>query len=84
MRRPFVLATLICVLTVTTWLGSNRPAGANTPNPCPAQGPCSCDVLNGWPCDTAGATHSCTTVDGWPSSCTCRQAGGKKTWSCRL
>jgi hypothetical protein len=84
MRRPLVLGALICVLTVTVWLGSDRPAGANTPDPCSPLGPCSCEVLNGWPCDTVGATHRCTTEDGFASSCTCRQLAGKKTWVCML
>jgi hypothetical protein len=85
MRRPLVLAALICALTVTVWLGSNRPAGANTPDPCsPLGGPCPCEVLNSWPCDTVGTTHGCTTEDGWAATCTCRQVAGKKTWSCPL
>lgn len=82
MRKPLALAVLAVLLAATAWLGSIQPAQAA--DPCPQGGPCACTTLHGFPCEVLGATHACTTSDGYPSTCKCRQSGSLKKWGCLL
>jgi hypothetical protein len=71
MKKLLRLATLLGIMGAASWGDANRPAFADAP----------CDLLNGTSCSPAGAKTTCTTSDGFASSCTCTRA---LQWRCLL
>lgn len=65
------LLQLTVLLGLTTLAIASRPALASP----------LCDSIHGTSCTTVGAKTSCTTSDGFPSTCTCSTS---HLWRCLL
>jgi hypothetical protein len=71
MKNLLKLTALLGILGVAVWSGASRPAFASP----------LCTSIHGTHCTTTGATTSCTTSDGFPSTCTCTTS---HLWRCKL